>query len=34
IVLTTMHDKEDFAKYKNVVAFVKDYNDPVLTQLF
>lgn len=34
IVLTTMHDKEDFAKYKNVVAFVKDYNDPILTQLF
>ncbi|RZK53067.1 MAG: HAD family phosphatase [Pedobacter sp.] len=34
IVLTTMHDKEDFAKYKNVVAFVKDYNDPVLTLLF
>jgi len=34
IVLTTMHDKEDFATYKNVIAFVKDYNDPVLAQLF
>ena len=34
IVLTTMHDKEDFATYKNVIGFVKDYNDPVLAQLF
>ncbi|RYG10650.1 MAG: HAD family phosphatase [Chitinophagaceae bacterium] len=34
IVLTTMHEKEEFANYKNIVAFVKDYNDPILNQLF
>jgi beta-phosphoglucomutase len=34
VVLTTMHEKEDFAQYKNIIAFVKDYNDPILQTLF
>lgn len=25
IVLTTMHEKEDFNQYKNVIGFIKDY---------
>jgi beta-phosphoglucomutase len=28
VVLTTMHEKEEFAAYNNIVAFVKDYTDP------
>ncbi|MCW3105604.1 MAG: HAD-superfamily hydrolase, partial [Segetibacter sp.] len=28
VVLTTMHEKEEFAQYNNIVAFVKDYTDP------
>lgn len=34
VVLTTMHEKEDFAGYDNVIAFVSDYDDPQLEQLF
>jgi beta-phosphoglucomutase len=34
VVLTTMHEKEDFSQYKNIIAFVKDYNDPILQTLF
>ncbi len=34
IVLTTMHEKEAFAQYKNIVAFVKDYNDPFFKETF
>ncbi|EDM36894.1 HAD-superfamily hydrolase, subfamily IA, variant 3 [Pedobacter sp. BAL39] len=34
VVLTTMHPKEDFAAYHNVIAFVSDYNDAKLEQLF
>lgn len=34
VVLTTMHGKEDFAPYQNIIAFVKDYNDPILQTLF
>jgi len=26
IVLTTMHQKEDFSQYKNVIGFIKDYS--------
>ena len=33
IVLTTMHQKEHFVQYNNVVAFVKDYTDPFFNQL-
>jgi len=34
VVLTTMHEKEEFTSYKNIIAFVKDYNDPILATLF
>ncbi|HUQ96790.1 MAG TPA: HAD family phosphatase [Chitinophagaceae bacterium] len=34
VVLTTMHGEEAFARYPNIVAFVRDYTDPVLQQLF
>jgi HAD superfamily hydrolase (TIGR01509 family) len=34
IVLTTMHTREEFAAYNNIRAFVADYTDPVLQQLF
>lgn len=34
VVLTTMHEKEDFSQYANVLAFVSDYNDPQLAVLF
>lgn len=34
IVLTTMHGKEEFAAYPNILAFVSDYTDPVLRALF
>ncbi len=34
IVLTTMHTKEEFSAYPNVSAFIRDYTDPVLNELF
>jgi len=34
IALTTMHTKEEFTISDNVIAFIEDYNDPVLTDLF
>jgi beta-phosphoglucomutase len=34
IVLTTMHEKEEFGRYPNVIRFVKDYTDPSLDELF
>jgi beta-phosphoglucomutase len=34
VVITTMHGPEEFAEYTNVLAFVKDYTDKVLDQLF
>lgn len=33
IVITTMHSKNDFERFNNIVAFIEDYNDVVLTQL-
>lgn len=33
VVLTTAHPKEDFAQYKNILAFIKDYNDPFIKDL-
>jgi beta-phosphoglucomutase len=33
VVLTTMHSEEEFLQYPNVVAFVKDYNDPYFDEL-
>ncbi len=34
VVLTTMHTKEEFSKYTNIVCFVNDYTDSQLNQLF
>lgn len=34
IVLTTTHKEEDFKQYSNIIAFIKDYRDPFLQQLF
>lgn len=34
IVLTTVHEKEDFKAYDNVIHFIKDYEDPFLERLF
>ena len=34
VVLTTMHEQEEFSQYDNIVAFVKDYTDPALQKLF
>lgn len=33
VVLTTMHEKEEFAQYPNVIAFIKDYNDVAMQEL-
>ncbi|QJB30211.1 HAD family phosphatase [Chitinophaga oryzae] len=33
IALTTMHTRDEFARYNNIRAFVADYHDPVLRQL-
>ena len=33
VVLTTTHDKESFAQYPDIVAFVKNYTDSSLLQL-
>jgi beta-phosphoglucomutase family hydrolase len=34
VVLTTMHNRNEFDKYNNVMVFVKDYTDPFLKTLF
>jgi len=34
VVLTTMHTKEEFSAYNNIFAFIEDYTDPVLQDLF
>ena len=34
IVLTTMHDKEEFRQYPNVLGYIADYTDPILEELF
>lgn len=34
VALTTMHPEEDFSPYTNIIAFIKDYTDPVLEKLF
>jgi beta-phosphoglucomutase-like phosphatase (HAD superfamily) len=33
VVLTTMHEPEEFTRYNNIVAFVKDYTDPYFKPL-
>jgi beta-phosphoglucomutase len=34
VALTTMHTKEEFSAYSNIIAFIEDYADPVLQDLF
>jgi beta-phosphoglucomutase-like phosphatase (HAD superfamily) len=34
VVLTTMHEREEFSAYGRILAFVKDYADPVLNRFF
>src|ERR1700761_5385419 len=34
VVLTTMHEKEEFDRYSTVIRFIKDYTDPSLDELF
>ncbi|MCX2494479.1 HAD family phosphatase [Pedobacter sp. PF22-3] len=34
VVLTTMHTREEFSAYQNIIAFIEDYTDPVLQELF
>lgn len=34
VVLTTMHNREEFSAYQNIIAFIEDYTDPVLQELF
>jgi len=33
VVLTIIHDEHEFPSSKNVIAFVKDYSDPVMRKL-
>jgi histidinol phosphatase-like enzyme len=34
VVITSMHTKEEFSAYQNIVCFIADYDDPQLDQLF
>jgi len=34
IVLTTMHEKEEFLRYPNVLRYIANYTDPSLEELF
>jgi beta-phosphoglucomutase len=34
MVLTTMHTREEFAQYPNIIAFIKDFRDEDLSFLF
>lgn len=34
VVLTTMHTRAEFSAYHNIIAFIEDYTDPVLQELF
>lgn len=33
VVITSMHQEDEFAEYDNILMFVKDYADPRLTEL-
>jgi beta-phosphoglucomutase len=33
IVITTMHQKEEFEKYNNIIAFAKDYTAPIFQEI-
>ncbi len=34
VVLTTMHEKEEFLQYPNILGYIVDYRDPILDGLF
>jgi beta-phosphoglucomutase len=34
VVLTTMHTKEEFSHFTNIICFVEDYTDKHLDNLF
>ncbi|HEY6899873.1 MAG TPA: HAD-IA family hydrolase, partial [Puia sp.] len=34
VVLTTMHGKEEFVQYPNILGYIVDYRDPSLDELF
>ena len=34
VVLTTMHEKEEFQRYPDVLRYIADYTDPSLDELF
>ncbi len=34
VVLTTMHEKEEFSQYPNVLRYIADYTDPSLDELY
>ena len=34
VVLTTMHEKEEFREYPNILSYIADYKDPSLDELF
>jgi beta-phosphoglucomutase len=34
IVLTTMHTKEEFSEYDNILGFIADYTDPLIVDFF
>jgi HAD superfamily hydrolase (TIGR01509 family) len=34
VVLTTMHSKEEFRHYPNIVSYIADYTDPSIDELF
>jgi beta-phosphoglucomutase-like phosphatase (HAD superfamily) len=34
VVLTTMHSKEEFSEFNNILCFVNDYTDPQLHRFF
>ncbi len=34
VVLTTLHEKEEFPRYPNIKGFIRDYNDPLCNTLF
>ncbi|WP_316795624.1 HAD family phosphatase [Pedobacter agri] len=34
VALTTMHTADEFSAYNNIIAFIEDYNDPALNNLF
>jgi hypothetical protein len=33
VVITTMHTKDEFVAYPNIIGFIEDYNDDILNQL-